>query len=119
MGLFGKKKQDEEEIDEEFEQDADIDLQNRKLTRQLRDLKSENKKKRKEPPKPWGKKERLTVLVVMVVTILVSGVLFLMSNNNLQLPIYNLQIMNNFQLSKPDFGSLNIFKEETIEIRKK
>lgn len=113
MGLFGKKKEIEEEFEDEDELEPGDDLQDRKLTRKFKDLNSENRKKRKEPPKPWGKKERLTVLIVMTITILVSGILFLVSNTNSQLPVINLQI------SKPDFSSLNFFKEETIEIKKK
>ncbi len=116
MGLFGKKKE-EEEVDEEFE--IGDDLENRKLKRQLRDLKSENKKARKEPPKPWGKKERLLVLIILLITTLVSGVLFLFSRPNFQFQMPNIKS----SLAKPteffSFGSLNIFKEETIEIRKK
>ena len=82
MGLFGRKKEEEYEDDEEFETEAADEFENRKLKRQLRDLKSENKKTRQEPPTPWGKRERLTVLIVMVITILISGGLFLSSGNN-------------------------------------
>lgn len=55
---FGKK----EEIDEE-----------------IRDLKPENKKKRKEPPKPWGKKERWLVFLVFATSVVTAGVLSLSS----------------------------------------
>jgi hypothetical protein len=52
MGLFGRK--NEEEFDEEEGFSEEEELKDRKLTRKFRDLKSENRRKRKEPPKPWG-----------------------------------------------------------------
>lgn len=55
MGLFGKNK--EEEFDEEEGFNEEEDLQDRKLTRKFKDLNPENKKRRKEPPKPWGKRK--------------------------------------------------------------
>ncbi len=119
MGLFGKKNEEEYEDDEEFEKEPNDDFENRKLKKQLRDLKSENKKARKEPPKPWGKRERLTVLIVMVITILISGSLYLSSRPNLQFTINNLQInTQNFKVPNFDFSSFNIFKEGTIIIEK-
>src|SRR3990167_9431090 len=70
MSIFGRKKgkdyEDEEEIQEEFP---------------VRDLKPENKKRRVEPPKPCGKKERLTVLIFLLGTMLVSGILAASSRN--------------------------------------
>lgn len=117
MALFGKK--EEEEIEDEIDKDIKEDeLREKKLIRQLKDLKAENKKKRTEPPKPWGKKERLTVLVIMMITVLISGVLFIMSNSNFQLSIINFQSIINSQLSNIDFSRFNIFKEETIMINK-
>ena len=113
MGLFGKKKEEDFEEDEELE--LEDDLQDRKLTRKFKDLNSENRKKRKEPPKPWGKQERLIVLSVLVATLVISGVLFLTSNTNISFKFPDFS----FSFSKPDFSSFNIFKEETIEIRRK
>lgn len=78
MNLFGKKSEDEEIDDEEFNQE---ELEDRKLTRKFRDLKPENKKKRKEPPKPWGKKERIIVLSFFLVTTIVSASMFLFSHD--------------------------------------
>lgn len=114
MALFGRGKKDDE--DEEYEDDDELEVEDerkdRKLTRKFRDLTPENKKKRKEPPKPWGKKERLTVLVILVSSILIAGILAISNQAHL-----------NFNLSKPsfsfDFSKLNLLKEETIEIRKK
>jgi len=56
MAIFGKK-------EDEFEEEEDF-RSGRKITRKFKDLNPENKKRRKEPPKPWGKKERLIVLIV-------------------------------------------------------
>jgi len=117
MFPFKKKKEKEEEFDDEDELSPEDDLQDRKLTRKFKDLNSENKKKRKEPPKPWGKRERLTVLIIMTITVLLSGILFLSSNNNFHFS--NFQFPMNFHFSNFHFSSLNIFKEEIIEIRKK
>ncbi len=78
MGLFGKKK--EEEFDDEEDLIAEEELRDRKLTRKFKDLNPENRKKRKEPPKPWGKKERIIVGSFFVVTTLAAALLFLFSH---------------------------------------
>lgn len=106
MALFGKKEDSAEEEIEEFEE-------GRKITRKLKDLKPENKKKRKEPPKPWGKKERIIVLSVLLATTIVSAILLLKNLGWLSLKGVNL----NF--SKIDLNSINFFKGETITIKKK
>lgn len=84
MALFRKKKKQEEEDDE-----LDLDSKGEKIPPSLRrkriedkefkDLKPENKKKRKSPPKPWGKKERLFVFIVLTATVGLSGFLALSS----------------------------------------
>jgi hypothetical protein len=117
MALFGKK--EEEEIEDEIDKDIEEDeLREKKLVKQLKDLKAENRKKRKEPPKPWGKKERITVLVILIFTVLISGALFLLSSNKYQFQINQFQIPN-INFTNIDFSSFNIFKEETIMIEKK
>lgn len=76
--MFGlkTKKQREEELDYEEQeyQDAEEKL---KLPhkRKFRDLNPENRKKRKEPIKPWTKKERLLVLYILLFTTLTSALL--------------------------------------------
>lgn len=74
MSIF--KKAAEEELDfndeEMEEEDRDGSLRRKKI----RDLKPENKKKRKEPPKPWTKKERLLILYALVGSIFVALLLF-------------------------------------------
>lgn len=114
MAFFGRGKKEDE--DEEYEDDEELEIEDerkdRKLTRKFRDLRPENKKKRKEPPKPWGKKERLTILIILVSSVLIAGIL-----------AFSNQAHISFNLSAPsfnmDFSKLNILKEETIEIRKK
>lgn len=107
MAIFHKDK------DEEFENEDDFDGKengsDRKLTKKFRDLNPKNKKKRKEPPKPWGRKERLIVLVILLVTVIISAILAFGARNK-----------NSIRLSLPkfDINSLNIFKEETIIVGK-
>lgn len=108
MALFGRKKDEEFEDEDEF--DEEIGRGDRKFTKNFRDLKPQNKRKRKEPPKPWGKKERVIVLTVLVVTVIVSAILAFGAANK-----------NTLRLNIPkfDINSLNIFKEETIIVGKK
>ncbi len=117
MALFGREKSEDDdyEDDEEFEEERRESLEERRLKRQLRDLKAENKKKRKEPSKPWGRKERLMILMILGITILVSAFLAIGSRGIGGLNLSKFQ----FKLAAPDLNGLNIFKEQTIEIRKK
>lgn len=64
MSIFSRKKQEDFEDEEEIQREFPV-----------KDLKPENKKRRVEPPKPWGKKERLTVLFFLLGTVLVSSML--------------------------------------------
>lgn len=121
MALFGRKKdRDKEDDGDEYErEDEELDLkeklEERRLKRRLKDLKAENKKRRKEPPKPWGKRERVMVLVIFGATILISAFLAIGSRGISGIDFSGFH----FNMESPDFGSLNIFKEQTIEIRKK
>ena len=117
MAIFGKKKSKEEEYedDEEFEREERRDsLEERKLRKQLRDLKAENRKKRKEPSKPWGRRERVIILIILGATILISAVLTISSRGvgGVSFSGFHLDVKT------PNFGSLNIFKEQTIEIKR-
>lgn len=69
----------------------------------VKDLKPENKRKRKEPVLPWGKKERLFVLALLLITVFVS-IAFSLSSGNFKIP------------TLPDFSLDNIFKGETVII---
>lgn len=108
MALFGRKKDEEFEDEDDF--DAEVGREDRKLTKKFRDLKSQNKKKRKEPPKPWGRKERMIVLVILLVSVVISAILALVARNK-----------NTFRIDLPKFNinPLNMFKEETIVVGKK
>jgi len=68
MSIFRRK--DEEEIDEEESQERELSR------KKIKDLKPENRKKRKELSKPWGKKERYLVLGTVLGTVVISAVLF-------------------------------------------
>ncbi|OGM20631.1 hypothetical protein A2714_02945 [Candidatus Woesebacteria bacterium RIFCSPHIGHO2_01_FULL_38_9] len=100
MALFKRR----DEKDEEYEEDpsnayastyarASVDRSEDKGRRSRRrfgdrdfkDLKPENKKKRKEPKKPWGRKERLFVLIVLLLTVGTSAILA-MSSRSWKLP---------------------------------
>lgn len=104
MSIF-KKKEEAEEIPETFEE--------RKITRKLKDLNPENKKKRKELPKPWGKKERILILVVFLITTVVSIILLIGSSVHFEGHKFS------FKLPKISLDSINIFKGETIVVEKK
>lgn len=100
MGFFSKKKN--EVLDEETVEEN---------PRKIRDLKPENKRTRKEPIKPWGTKERLIVLVTLLITVLSSGFLAL-SARNFKLPRLP-------KLSLPSLNELNPFKEQIIVVGNK
>lgn len=109
MKLFGKKKEEEYEDGEELVEEDE--LADKKLTRKFKDLKPENKKKRKEPPKPWGKTERLIVGGIFLVTTISATTMFLFSHG-FKFP----------GLPKITFKSIkfdNLFKEEVIQIGQK
>lgn len=117
MAIFGRDKDEDDdyEDDDELDEKRGDTLQERKLKRELRDLKKENRRKRKEPVKLWGKRERLIILIILGVTVVASAILALSSSGVGRISFSGL----NLNFSMPDFSSLNIFKTETIEIRKK
>lgn len=102
MALFRKR---QEEIDEE-ELDPTL-LETSRGKRQFRDLKPENRRARKEPQKPWGKKERIIVFSILLSTVIVSLFLDLSSRN------FKLPGLPRLKFAKPSF---DIFKGETIVI---
>lgn len=95
---FGKKKNEISEIVEK--KTPSLDRRSRKqLDREiedLKDLKSKNKNKRKEPPKPWGRSERVIVLSLAFGTAAVAGLLGLNSRSWKMpgLPRVNFQKLN-------------------------
>jgi len=109
MSLFGKKGEDEFDDEDDFSEEDK--LQDRKLTRKFKDFRPENRKRRKEPPKPWGKKERFTVFGFFLITSLVAALMLLFSSD-LKFP----------NLPRIDFSGFNIknpFGEEIIEVGQK
>jgi len=66
---------------------------------EIKDLKPENRAKRKEPKKPWGKKERLIVLLTLITTVSASFFLYISSFSFKapQLRIPNLKFGNLFE----------------------
>lgn len=89
---FFKKKLEDEEIDEI------------ESSRKIRDLRPENRKLRKEPPKPWGKFERYIVLFALLFTVITAIILMLYASG-FRLPKFNFSI-----------SDFNFFDSETIII---
>ncbi len=69
-----KKKQTEEELEQELQDEEELKLP---AKRKFRDLNSAARKRRKEPIKPWGSKERYLVLGFLLFTTITSGILAL------------------------------------------
>lgn len=113
MALFGRNKEEEYDAKSGYSDEDEFDEEGggeeRKFTKKFRDLNPRNRKKRKEPPKPWGKKERIIVLVILLVTVIISAVLAIGAGSKDKF---------HFSLPKFDINSLNIFKEETIIVGK-
>lgn len=74
----------------------------------FKDLKPQNKRRRKEPPKPWGKLERIIVFLVLLVTV-GSATILSLSARNWKLP-------NLPKLSFPKISTLNPFREQTVVV---
>jgi hypothetical protein len=111
MAFFNKGRKDE---DYDYD-DEELIKEDNKLTKKFRDLKKENKRKRKEPPKPWGKKERMIVLVTVFATVLIS--VFLAFSSGGFFPTKLFKFNSNLLNFKVD--SFNPFREQTIVIQKK
>ncbi|MCJ7805798.1 class A beta-lactamase-related serine hydrolase [Patescibacteria group bacterium] len=106
MPFFRRKKSEEEEDLEEDE------LEEKSSSRKsFKDLRPENKKKRKEPLKPWGRKERIIVLSTLLVTASVAAFLTI-SSEGFTLPKFP-------KISLPEWGSGTITIEGTKEQRDK
>lgn len=116
MALFGKKKEtDEEEYEDNETEERSIKRKPR--NKDFRDLKPENRKKRKEPPKPWGKTERALVLLILLITTGTSSFLAIQSRG-WKLP--GLPRIRVPSLSFPFFGEKTIIIEGNVkEIKKK
>ena len=104
MGFFNRKRKDDE-----YEDDDDYEVDEKPFKR-IKDLRPENKKKRKEPVKPWGKKERYIVLGVLVGTLFTSAILAVSARD------YKLPGLPALAIPKLTF--FNPFKEEVIRVGK-
>lgn len=109
MGLFSRKRKNEEESEKEIEESGSEKSGQKKLFKKkdLKDLGSGNKRARREPKKPWGQSERVLVLVVVLLTAGLSAYLWL-GSVGWQLP----------KIPKVNFSFPNIFTEETIILEK-
>ena len=101
--IFNRKKDDD--FDDELEEEE------APRRRKFKDLNPENRKTRKEPPKPWGKKERMIVLIVLLSTVVTSGVLAITARN------YKLPKLPRISLS--NLSKYNPFKEQVIIVGNK
>lgn len=102
MGIFDRK-----EKDETVEDDASLE-EDLRVLRKLRQQRLEGKKKKKEPPKPWGKKERYIVGITILLTVLISAL------SSLGAREWKLPGVKRFKLP-----SFSLFKEETISLGEK
>lgn len=84
--------------------DTNADLPSEK---EFRDLKPQNKKRRKTPPKPWGKKERFIVLSVLLTTVGLSGGLALNARS------WKPPGLNRIKIGLP---KIDIFKSDPIVV---
>lgn len=111
MSIFNRKKRekDDEYDDEEYEEFEERAPSPRKF----KDLNPENKKKRKEPVRPWGRRERLMVLIVLLATIFTSGILSISARN------YKLPGLPRFSLPSFNWGEGTIIIEGNKEGREK
>ena len=101
MVIFRRKRQEEEKYEEEEFSTR------RPKSKEFKDLKPQYRKKRKEPPKPWGKKERLLVFFILIFTAGASGVLALSARS------WKLPGLPRIKISLPSFS---FFGEEKIVI---
>ena len=99
MSIFNRKRDEEDD-------DDPTSFETSRGEGRIRDLKPENKRKRKEPQKPWGRPERLLVLSVLLATIFLSAFLGLFARD-FKLPGLP-------RLSMPSF---DFFEGETIVIK--
>lgn len=100
MPFFRREKEEDEEYEEES-------LPRTPRAREFKDLISQHKRARKEPAKPWGRRERILVLAALFLTVAAS-IILAVSSRGWKLP----------GLPRLKLPSLSFFKEETIIIEK-
>lgn len=77
MALFRRNDKEKEELERLREELRERDEKKLPSRKKFKDLAPQNKKKRKEPPKPWGRVERLIIVGFLGGSILVAGILAL------------------------------------------
>lgn len=117
MAIFGRNRNEEFNAKGGFSDEDEIlkeeERKDRKLTKKFKDLNPKNKKKRKEPPKSWGIRERIFVLSILVITTF-SAAIFAFSARENKLPN-----IPRFALDLSNFNFSNPFGEAVIEIGQK
>jgi len=68
MGIFGKKKTEDEEDEKTGSEKNDEKITKGKKSKKIKDLSPENKRRRKEPIRPWNKQDRIILLILILVT---------------------------------------------------
>jgi beta-lactamase class A len=103
MQLFGKKNNDKDELEQE-----NLEKRSRKLPKDkdFKDLKPENRKKRKEPIRPWGRRDRVFIAILLIATAGTSAYLGLSARD------WKLPGLPRVNLKLPSFP----FGEDTIVI---
>ncbi len=99
--MFFKKNKTDEDF-EDYQERGRKWIKRVPKDEEFRDLNPKNQKKRKEPKKPWGKKERLFVLIIIFLTAGVSLILSLDSYS--------------WKISGLPSVPFSLFKEETFMI---
>lgn len=115
MALFGKNKDTEEDDFEEEDLD-ERSIKRKPKNKDFRDLKPENRRKRKEPPKPWGKGERLLVLILLLLTAGTSSFLAIQSRGWKLPGLPRIKIPS---MSLPFFGERTIVIEGDVDDQRK
>ena len=112
MSLFKKKKEEEYEKEPSLKRSRE-GMGNKSKSRfkngDFKDLKPANKRKRKEPPRVWTKKDRVILLLLLVISVGISGYLAL-SARGFKLPGFPRITGDSFKL----FGESEIVIERNI-----
>jgi hypothetical protein len=113
MRIFGRKKAKEEE---ELKKQEELEAARKPARRKFRDLNPDAATRRKAPPKPWGKKERLWVLGVFLFMAITAGVLAASARSwklpgmpKLSLP--NLSLEETYVIEKPQVSKTKNYDE--------
>jgi hypothetical protein len=107
-----KEEYDDDELEEDEEREDEKPRQKKIFrNKDFKDLNPKDKKSRKEPKKPWGRKERLLVLFTLLATVGISAFFYFSTLDKLEGPSFP-------KLNIPDVKIPNIFEEETIIYKK-